>query len=136
MKLSKIFLSETTRPSAFIFNIYNIIKRSFTKIVQIMPLGFSIIGSTVNFSSGERPRALWALLLLINVIALCVSADVGMTKRWHRLAGQGLEFTRTFRTSGFFLAHLSTKCSVSFCDPSLSGVRRPRVRLCVRQQFL
>jgi len=29
--------------------IYNIIKRSFTKIVQIMPLGFSIIGSTVTF---------------------------------------------------------------------------------------
>ena len=24
-----------------------------------------------------------------------------------------------------FLAHLSTKCSVSFCDPSMSGVRRP-----------
>jgi len=23
------------------------------------------------------------------------------------------------------LAHLSTKCSVSFCDPSMSGVRRP-----------
>jgi len=23
-----------------------------------------------------------------------------------------------------FLAHLSTKCSVSFCDPSMSGVRR------------
>ena len=27
-----------------------------------------------------------------------------------------------------FLAHLSTKCSVSFCDPSMSGVRRPSVR--------
>jgi len=25
----------------------------------------------------------------------------------------------------FLLAHLSTKCSVSFCDPSMSGVRRP-----------
>ena len=24
-----------------------------------------------------------------------------------------------------FLAHLSTKCSVSFCDPSMSGVRCP-----------
>ena len=24
-----------------------------------------------------------------------------------------------------FLAHLSTKYSVSFCDPSMSGVRRP-----------
>ena len=40
-----------------------------------------------------------------------------------------------------FLAHLSTKCSVSFCDPSMSGVRRPSsvrasVRACVRQQFL
>jgi len=35
-----------------------------------------------------------------------------------------------------FLAHLSTKCSVSFCDPSMSGVRRPSVRPCVRQQFL
>ena len=32
----------------------------------------------------------------------------------------------------FFLAHLSTKCSVSFCDPSMSGVRRPSVRPCVR----
>jgi len=32
-----------------------------------------------------------------------------------------------------FLAHLSTKCSVSFCDPSMSGVRRPSsVRPCVR----
>ena len=29
--------------------IYNIIKRSSTKFVQIMPLGFSIIGSTVTF---------------------------------------------------------------------------------------
>jgi len=31
-----------------------------------MPLGFSIIGSTVTFdlSSGERPRALWALLFI------------------------------------------------------------------------
>jgi len=29
--------------------IYNIIKRSSTKVVQIMPLGFSIIGSTVAF---------------------------------------------------------------------------------------
>ena len=27
-----------------------------------------------------------------------------------------------------FLAHLSTKCSVSFCDPSMSGVRCPSVR--------
>ena len=27
-----------------------------------------------------------------------------------------------------FLAHLSTMCSVSFCDPSMSGVRRPSVR--------
>ena len=35
-----------------------------------------------------------------------------------------------------FLAHLSTKCSVSFCDPSMSGVRRPCVRASVRQQFL
>jgi len=35
-----------------------------------------------------------------------------------------------------FLAHLSSKCSVSFCDPSMSGVRRPSVRACVRQQFL
>jgi len=42
--------------------IYYIIKRSSTKVVQIMPLGFSIIESTVTFSSGERPRALWALL--------------------------------------------------------------------------
>ena len=31
-----------------------------------------------------------------------------------------------------FLAHLSTKCSVSFCDPSMSGVRRPCVRARVR----
>ena len=31
-----------------------------------------------------------------------------------------------------FLAHLSTKCSVSFCDPSMSGVRRPSVRASVR----
>jgi len=33
---------------------------SSTKVVQIMPVGFSIIGSTVtyDFSSGERPRAL------------------------------------------------------------------------------
>jgi len=31
-----------------------------------------------------------------------------------------------------FLAHLSTKCSVSYCDPSMSGVRRPSVRACVR----
>ena len=30
------------------------------------------------------------------------------------------------------LAHLSTKCSVSFCDPSMSGVRRPSVRASVR----
>jgi len=29
--------------------VYNIIKRSYTKVVQIMPLGFSIIGSTVTF---------------------------------------------------------------------------------------
>jgi len=29
--------------------IYNIIKSSSTKVVQIMPLGFSIIGSTVTF---------------------------------------------------------------------------------------
>jgi len=30
------------------------------------------------------------------------------------------------------IAHLSTKCSVSFCDPSMSGVRRPSsVRACV-----
>ena len=40
----------------------------------------------------------------------------------------------------YFLAHLSTKCSVSFCDPSMSGVHRPSVRAsvraCVRQQFL
>jgi len=44
MKLSKIFLSETTRSRAFIFGylIYTIIKRSSTKVVQIMPLGFSI----------------------------------------------------------------------------------------------
>ena len=27
-----------------------------------------------------------------------------------------------------FLAHLSTKCSVSFCNPSMPGVRRPSVR--------
>ena len=40
-------------------------KRSSTKFVQIMPLGFSIIGSTVTFSSGERPRALWALLFTL-----------------------------------------------------------------------
>jgi len=33
----------------------------------------------------------------------------------------------------FLLAHLSTKCSVSFCDPSMSGVRRPSVRPCVCQ---
>ena len=38
--------------------------------------------------------------------------------------------------SPVFLAHLSTKCSVSFCDPSMSGVRRASVRPCVRQQFL
>ena len=43
--------------------------------------------------------------------------------------------------TGFLLAHLSTKCSVSFCDPSMSGVRRPSsvrpcVRPSVRQQFL
>ena len=31
-----------------------------------------------------------------------------------------------------FLAHLSTKCSVSFCDPSMSGVRRSCVRASVR----
>jgi len=32
-----------------------------------------------------------------------------------------------------FLAHLSTKCSVSFCDPSMSSVRCPSsVRPCVR----
>jgi len=29
-----------------------------------------------------------------------------------------------------FLAHLSKKCSVSFCDPSMSGVRRWRVSVC------
>jgi len=32
-----------------LYLIYNIIKRSSTKVVQIMPLGFSIIGSTVTF---------------------------------------------------------------------------------------
>jgi len=37
-----------------------------------------------------------------------------------------------FREHPMFLAHLSTKCSVSFCDPSMSGVRRPCVRPCVR----
>jgi len=51
MNLLKKFLSETTRPSAFILNykIYNIIKMSPTKVDQIMPLGFSIIGYTVTF---------------------------------------------------------------------------------------
>jgi len=33
-----------------------------------MPLGFSFIGSTVTFSSGERHRALWALFFGENVV--------------------------------------------------------------------
>jgi len=36
---------------------------------------------------------------------------------------------------GWFLAHLSTKCSVSFCDRSMSGVRRPSVRASVNNFF-
>jgi len=50
--------------------VYNIIKRSSTKDVQIMPLGFSINGSTVTFSSGERPSCLmYAIFKIIkNVV--------------------------------------------------------------------
>ena len=40
---------EISAPRNKMLSQYNIIKRSFTKIVQIMPLGFSIIGSTVTF---------------------------------------------------------------------------------------
>jgi len=41
-------------------------------------------------------------------------------------------FTSYFLTFSF-LVHLTTKCSVSFCDPSMSGVHRPSsVRPCVR----
>ena len=37
-----------------------------------------------------------------------------------------------------FLAHMSTKCSVSFCDPSMSGVRacvRPSVNNFFKQHL-
>ena len=45
----------------------------------------------------------------------------------HRFVSKLLYFLHSF------LAHLSTKCSVSFSDPSMSGVRRPSsVRPCVR----
>ena len=37
-----------------------------------MPLGFSIIGSTVTFSSGERPRALLLLHYTVTVLAINV----------------------------------------------------------------
>ena len=107
MKLSKIFLSETTRPSAFIFNIYNIIKRSFTKIVQIMPLGFSIIGSTVTFSSGERPRALWALLLTLCLI-------LGLILKIHNCVNHVNNNKLVFMLCSILQFHIRKTCKLLF----------------------
>ena len=70
MNLSKFSCLKLQGP-VLSYLIYNIIKRTPTKVVQILPLGFSIICYTVTFSSGERPRALWALLFM-NEVLFCV----------------------------------------------------------------
>jgi len=70
--VTKIYVRQNVQCSSNCFRthcsylIYNIIKRYSTNVVQIMPLGFSILSPLwpLIFSSGERPRALWALLLL------------------------------------------------------------------------
>jgi len=57
IKLSKISCLKQ-QGQVLSYLIYKIIKRSSTKVVQIMPLGFSIIGSTVTFDLFLR----WATL--------------------------------------------------------------------------
>jgi len=65
MQFSKIFLSESTRPRAFIFDVQHHLEVLYQYLVDNIsgPLEMAPLWP-LTFSSGERPRALWALLFV------------------------------------------------------------------------
>ena len=65
MKLSKIFLSETTRPRAFIFGIYHHLEVLY-QVVQIMPLGLKLTSPRGSQFYIELYKENFKRLLLLN----------------------------------------------------------------------
>ena len=121
--------------------VLSISRPSWIWVLSGQKLGHQVKSVEILVYTVEVTFATWFWWNLVRMFVFTISRpslNMGHVGSKTRSPGPGCQLVLLFPTFSYFsyfLAHLSTKCSVSFCDPSMSGVRRPCVCASVNNFF-